>query len=137
MRGCWERCLRLQCSVFSSVFSECSTSNEVILNFASLYCKVASLDYGTNKVMDTSYCTVRCRSKVYELRVEDRQNGLRKLCRNVLQWASENCCPWDDRTCTNAGPGGHLEVLQWARASATVFLDSWQIVGICICPFSV
>ncbi len=25
-------------------------------------------------------------------------------------------CPWDERTCANAARGGHLEVLQWAKA---------------------
>ena len=34
----------------------------------------------------------------------------------VLQWARENDCPWDEETCARAAIGGHLEVLQWARA---------------------
>jgi len=33
----------------------------------------------------------------------------------VLKWARENGCPWDERTCANAAEGGHLEVLKWAR----------------------
>ena len=33
----------------------------------------------------------------------------------VLQWAHENGCPWDENTCEYAAYGGHLEVLQWAR----------------------
>ena len=32
----------------------------------------------------------------------------------VLQWARANGCPWDNRTCEAAAHGGHLEVLQWA-----------------------
>ena len=35
----------------------------------------------------------------------------------VLQWARANGCPWDQRTCAYAATGGHLEVLQWARAN--------------------
>jgi hypothetical protein len=33
----------------------------------------------------------------------------------VLQWARENDCPWDERTCWAAAEGGHLETLKWAR----------------------
>jgi hypothetical protein len=33
----------------------------------------------------------------------------------VLKWARENDCPWDELTCTSAALGGHLEVLKWAR----------------------
>ena len=33
----------------------------------------------------------------------------------VLQWARENDCPWDEETCAFAAYGGHLEVLKWAR----------------------
>ena len=36
-------------------------------------------------------------------------------CLELLQWARENGCPWDFRTCEAAARGGHLEVLQWAR----------------------
>ena len=35
----------------------------------------------------------------------------------VLQWARANGAPWDERTCRDAAVGGHLEVLQWARAN--------------------
>jgi hypothetical protein len=34
----------------------------------------------------------------------------------VLRWAREHGCCWDQRTCANAAEGGHLAVLQWARA---------------------
>ena len=34
----------------------------------------------------------------------------------VLQWARAHGCPWDHHTCTAAARNGHLEVLQWARA---------------------
>ncbi len=34
----------------------------------------------------------------------------------VLQWARSQGCPWDERTCGWAARGGHLEVLQWARS---------------------
>ena len=34
----------------------------------------------------------------------------------VLKWARENGCPWDKSTCADSVvEGGHLEVLQWAR----------------------
>jgi len=33
----------------------------------------------------------------------------------VLQWARQNGCPWDERTCLAAAKGGHLETLKWAR----------------------
>ena len=33
----------------------------------------------------------------------------------VLQWAHEHGCPWNDYTCGSAARGGHLKVLQWAR----------------------
>jgi hypothetical protein len=36
---------------------------------------------------------------------------------NILQWARANGCPWDEGTCDEAAWGGHLEVLQWARAN--------------------
>jgi hypothetical protein len=35
----------------------------------------------------------------------------------VLQWARANSCPCDEVTCSGAAEGGHLEVLQWARAN--------------------
>ena len=35
---------------------------------------------------------------------------------DVLQWAHESGCPWDETTCSGAARRGHLEVLQWARA---------------------
>jgi hypothetical protein len=33
----------------------------------------------------------------------------------VLQWARESGCPWDEKTCAQAALGGHLEVLQCAH----------------------
>ena len=33
----------------------------------------------------------------------------------VLQWAREHHCPWNESTCQHAAAGGHLEVLRWAR----------------------
>jgi hypothetical protein len=35
----------------------------------------------------------------------------------VLKWARENDCPWDEETCMGAAWKGHLEVLKWARAN--------------------
>ena len=34
----------------------------------------------------------------------------------VLQRARAHGCPWDEKTCAEAAMNGHLEVLQWARA---------------------
>ena len=33
----------------------------------------------------------------------------------VLQWARQHGCPWNENTCSRAASGGHLAVLQWAR----------------------
>jgi hypothetical protein len=35
----------------------------------------------------------------------------------VLQWARANGCEWNTHTCKWAARKGHLEVLQWARAN--------------------
>jgi hypothetical protein len=43
----------------------------------------------------------------------------------VLKWARENGCPWDEQTCSSAATGGHLEVLKWARANGC----PWERVG--------
>jgi hypothetical protein len=34
---------------------------------------------------------------------------------NVLRWARENGCPFDEDICTYAAQNGHLEVLKWLR----------------------
>ena len=34
---------------------------------------------------------------------------------NILQWVSAKGCPLSDMICLNAASGGHLKVLQWAR----------------------
>ena len=36
---------------------------------------------------------------------------------DVLKWARENDCPWDEDTCWRAAVGGHLGTLKWARAN--------------------
>ena len=33
----------------------------------------------------------------------------------VLKYARENGCPWDETTCAAAAKNGHLETLKWAR----------------------
>ena len=33
----------------------------------------------------------------------------------ILKWARENGCPWNEDTCANAAENGYLEVLKWAR----------------------
>ena len=35
----------------------------------------------------------------------------------LLQWARANGCPWNEETCGAAAENGHLEVLQWVRAN--------------------
>jgi len=42
----------------------------------------------------------------------------------VLKWARENGCPWDEETCAYAAKGGHLEVLKWARENGCPW-DEW------------
>jgi len=34
---------------------------------------------------------------------------------HIIQWARANGCPWDRWTCAWAADNGHFEVLQWAR----------------------
>ena len=41
--------------------------------------------------------------------------NLRRYNLDVLKWARERDCPWDEGTCEAAAEGGHLEVLRWAR----------------------
>ena len=43
---------------------------------------------------------------------------------DVLKWARENDCPWDEETCANAAGGGHLDVLKWARENGCPW-DKW------------
>jgi len=33
----------------------------------------------------------------------------------VLKWARENGCPWNEHTCLEAATNGYFEVLKWAR----------------------
>ena len=33
----------------------------------------------------------------------------------ILIWAHENGCPWNEYTCSEADDNGHLDILQWAR----------------------
>ena len=34
---------------------------------------------------------------------------------DVLKYAHENGCPWDEWTCSNAAKGGHMNVLEYAH----------------------
>ena len=34
---------------------------------------------------------------------------------DLLKWARENACRWDEYTCVNAAEGGYLEILKWAE----------------------
>jgi hypothetical protein len=34
---------------------------------------------------------------------------------DILKWARENGCPWNEWTCFYAVENDHLEVLKWAR----------------------
>ena len=34
---------------------------------------------------------------------------------HILQWAREEDCPWDARTCEAAAEAGSFEILQWAQ----------------------
>ena len=33
----------------------------------------------------------------------------------ILKWARENGCPWNEDTYSSAAKNGHLEVLKWLR----------------------
>ena len=45
----------------------------------------------------------------------------------VLQWAHQNGCPWDEGTCKAAAKKGHLEVLKWARQNGCPWgLNTWK-----------
>lgn len=35
----------------------------------------------------------------------------------VLKWAIENDCPWDEQTCSRAAARDYLEVLKWLRTN--------------------
>ena len=35
----------------------------------------------------------------------------------ILKWARENGCTWDEQTCSKAAMNGQLEILQWARSN--------------------
>ena len=50
----------------------------------------------------------------------------------VLQWARANGCPWDEMTCKGAALSGSLEVLQWLRANGcpwNEYTSSWAARG--------
>jgi hypothetical protein len=36
---------------------------------------------------------------------------------DVLQWARANGCPWSKETCTYAAEAGQFEVLKWLRSN--------------------
>jgi hypothetical protein len=45
----------------------------------------------------------------------------------VLRWARQNGCPWDEWTCTRAAEGGFLEMLQWAHENGCPWdKDTWD-----------
>ena len=46
-----------------------------------------------------------------DVRVGGEGNGHLEM----LKWARENDCPWNEWTCVHAAYGGHLEVLKWLR----------------------
>ena len=46
----------------------------------------------------------------------------------VLRWVREHGCPWDLHTCARAAGGGHLEVLKWARRVSTTARGRGQLM---------
>jgi len=44
----------------------------------------------------------------------------------VLQWARASGCPWGSMTCIRAARGGHLDVLKWARANGCDW--GWEVL---------
>ena len=48
----------------------------------------------------------------------------------LLRWARENGCPWDERVCERAAEDGHLEMLQWAiENGAPGGFPAWPAAG--------
>src|ERR1700688_2361817 len=47
------------------------------------------------------------------INVIDRVEDIEQF--NILKWARENGCPWDEVTCAYAALNGHLDILKWAR----------------------
>ena len=66
-----------------------------------------------------------CLSAVQRLQLAGRLSRKEFLCQAAarsgklkkLKLLRAGGCPWDAGTCTHAARGGHLEVLQWARAN--------------------
>ena len=50
---------------------------------------------------------------------------------DMLQWARTNGAPWNASTCSGAARCGHLEVLQWARANGCPW--DWQTCWCAAC----
>jgi hypothetical protein len=42
----------------------------------------------------------------------------------VLKWARDNGCPWDEETCSEAVESGHLEILKYLRSQGCPW-DAW------------
>ena len=69
--------------------------------------------------------TPGCLSAVQRLQLAGRLSRKEFLCQAAarsgklkkLKLLRAGGCPWDAGTCTHAARGGHLEVLQWARAN--------------------
>ena len=73
-----------------------------------------------------------CRDTVK--RVPDKRVVPKLTCMNaalgghleVLKWARQNGCPWNEETCWEAAGQGHLEMLQWARANGCPWdVNTW------------
>ena len=68
-----------------------------------------------------------CLSAVQRLQRGGRLSRRELLCQaaargghlEMLQWARANGCPWNAETCYRAAKGGHLEVLHWARTAGS------------------
>jgi hypothetical protein len=43
---------------------------------------------------------------------------------DILKWAREKGCRWNEWTCFHAATGGHLEILKWARENGCPW-DKW------------
>ena len=43
---------------------------------------------------------------------------------DVLRWARENGCPWDEWTCSFAAHDGQLEVLKYARENGCPWTEN-------------
>jgi len=85
----------------------------VILNSAASYGRLDILEWAHQRGYSHAYCedTATCAAKHGQLA--------------ALILLKDHGCPWDEYTCFHAAKGGHLNILQWARANGCPWWDEW------------